>query len=340
MKNYSTWFINYKDFFKLDKFDDKLKFLIMYAILAPSSHNTQPWNFLIEGNSILIFPNHQKTLIYADRSNRELYISLGAALANLLIAAAYFNIDFQVEYLSEDDLRDPAAVVSFKESKLKGENSLKTLFPFLTKRVTNRNSYLKKDIEDNIIKELLKINNDAELTVHLVNNKNISSNIATIVKEASTFAFSDEVFKEELSEWVRTNYTKKYDGMPLFGFGIPGPLSLIGPFAIKHMIPKVQSTLDYKRAKNAAGLLVISSKASHKRIWLKVGMLYEYITLTCLKYNIATAPMAGIIEHASSSDKLRKLLNTSSIPHFFCLMGYINSKVPHSPRRQIEEVLV
>jgi len=49
MKKYdfrvASWQINEQDFPRGEDSTEKLKFLIRYAILAPSSHNTQPWKF-------------------------------------------------------------------------------------------------------------------------------------------------------------------------------------------------------------------------------------------------------------------------------------------------------
>jgi|GEM_PF-2243509 len=40
----------------------KLIELINYATLAPSGHNTQPWRFSIEANTIRIFPDLTRRL--------------------------------------------------------------------------------------------------------------------------------------------------------------------------------------------------------------------------------------------------------------------------------------
>jgi len=80
---------------------DKAEFLIRYAILAPNSHNTQPWRFEITKESIQLLPDLERSLYYSDRENRELYISLGCALGNLLVAADYFGFNVRIEYLPE-----------------------------------------------------------------------------------------------------------------------------------------------------------------------------------------------------------------------------------------------
>ena len=50
-------------------------FMVEYAIKAPSGHNTQPWLFRINENSIEIHPNFDMALPVVDFDNRELFIN-------------------------------------------------------------------------------------------------------------------------------------------------------------------------------------------------------------------------------------------------------------------------
>jgi hypothetical protein len=59
---------------------DKARFAIRYAILAPSSHNTQPWRFVIIGSELLVCADRTRSLPNMDPFDRELIISRGAAL--------------------------------------------------------------------------------------------------------------------------------------------------------------------------------------------------------------------------------------------------------------------
>ncbi len=73
------WQIEESDFPANGTTTEKLKFLLNYAILAPSGHNTQPWFFTIEDNAIELYADRTSTLPVVDPNNRELIISCGAA---------------------------------------------------------------------------------------------------------------------------------------------------------------------------------------------------------------------------------------------------------------------
>ena len=47
-----VWALSEDDFPRADALENQLGFLLRYAILAPSTKNSQPWAFSIQGNRI------------------------------------------------------------------------------------------------------------------------------------------------------------------------------------------------------------------------------------------------------------------------------------------------
>lgn len=62
--------------------------LVRYAALAASSHNTQPWRFVVTADAIDVLPDFSRATPAVDPDNHHLFISLGCAMQNLAIAAA------------------------------------------------------------------------------------------------------------------------------------------------------------------------------------------------------------------------------------------------------------
>jgi nitroreductase len=337
---HSPWDINESDFPQGSKdISEKARFFIRYAILAPNSHNTQPWKFKISDNTVKIFPDFNRALAYSDRMRRELHISLGCALANFCIAANYFGFDTSVEYYPENDLENPAITIQIVEKQLKSK--IAELFPYITKRTSNRNPYLPKNISEDVFEDLLQlVSDERDARIDFIRDSGLKQKIISLVDESIHFAFNDTIFKDELSTWVRSNYTRRLDGMPLFGFGVPGPLSILAPFLIKHMPAKMQSLIDKKLLVHSAAFLIISAMDDTRESWIKTGKIYEYITLACLKYEIATSPMAGVVEYDKTGVSLQKLLDIKERPLFFARMGYATIQPPKTPRRDIEDVLL
>ena len=62
--------------------------LVRYATLAPNGHNTQPWRFLARVGGISVVPDFSRRTPIVDPDDHHLWVSLGCAVENLLIAAA------------------------------------------------------------------------------------------------------------------------------------------------------------------------------------------------------------------------------------------------------------
>lgn len=88
-----VWSVAEADFPRDGDSGDQARFLVRYAILAPSTHNTLPWSFRIVGNGIDVFADRSRWLRVADPDQRELLLSVGCALENLVIAAEHFGFD-------------------------------------------------------------------------------------------------------------------------------------------------------------------------------------------------------------------------------------------------------
>ena len=109
---------------------DDFNFLVECAIKAPSGHNTQPWKFENIDTGIIIHPDFKRALPVVDTENYELYISLGCALENLLIAAKQKGYNSQVNY--PENATDSIVIDITKDNSGKGTNDI--LFNEITKR--------------------------------------------------------------------------------------------------------------------------------------------------------------------------------------------------------------
>lgn len=132
--------------------------IIKYAAKAPSGHNTQPWRFSFTENTISIKPNFNVSLPVVDGDNRELYISLGCAVENLLITATHFGYVTHILQSDNTEIR----------VKLMRSNQVEkdSLFYQIERRQTNRSLYNGKKITDLQIEKQQAILQDENLKVY------------------------------------------------------------------------------------------------------------------------------------------------------------------------------
>ncbi|NOJ27045.1 MAG: hypothetical protein DA330_03425, partial [Nitrososphaera sp.] len=97
-----AWNISEKDFPSKGSTADKLRFMLNYAVLAPSGHNTQPWLFKIIDDGVEIYADRSRALPVVDPDDRELIISCGAALSYLQLAMRHFGYADKTAILPEN----------------------------------------------------------------------------------------------------------------------------------------------------------------------------------------------------------------------------------------------
>src|SRR6476646_3739535 len=101
--NTGVWDIPETGFAEAATTADKLRFLLRYAVLAPSERNTQPWLFTIEDDAIELYADLTRTLQSIEPEGREMVISCGAALVYLRLAIRHFGYTSEVEILPGPD---------------------------------------------------------------------------------------------------------------------------------------------------------------------------------------------------------------------------------------------
>lgn len=125
--------------------------LVGSAVLAPSSHNTQPWRFRIGEKSIELWADRRRALPVNDPFDRELLISCGCALLNLRVAAAHAGLAPITESGARHDC-DRLARITLPV----GDSALADaeLFGFIPLRRTYRHRFAEKPVPEEVLRAL------------------------------------------------------------------------------------------------------------------------------------------------------------------------------------------
>ena len=338
-ENYRAWQVDIQDFYKCSSDKERLEFLLRFAVLAPSSHNSQPWRFEVSDSQIKIYADMARSLPASDKNDRQLHISLGCAIENILTAAEYYGYVVQVKLFPETADDTYIANIVFTELASYVRPSHHNIFT-IPKRHANRTKYDNRLPEEDFIARV-KSFASATTQIHFITDKAKKDAIAGVVIEAGIAAMRDSGFRRELSRYIKNNYTSSPVGMPLYGCGVPGPISLIAPFMMKHInMNKVNAKTDVDILKNhTPAVLIIATRDDTKKEWLEAGILYERIALEAEHRGMSTAPSAAAIQIGEFYKKLQEILQTTYRPQFFARLGYAKGTVKPSPRLQGGEVM-
>ncbi len=337
--NLNNWELNKNDFPAEGDLKDKIRFILNYAILAPSTHNSQPWLYKIKNNTCKVYINPAKILPQADPTGRDLYISIGCFLENLIIAAKYFGIYSDIKYKidSEENL---VAEVFFSESDEVNEK-YKDLLEAISNRVNTRGIF--SNYVDNLetIIKYEKLLSSEIVNLKCVNNKNNIQKIADLTSQGMKMAHSDKEFRLEMSNWMHNNFSNKKDGLPGYSLKMPGLLSFIVPVLISYFnFGRILSKLNYFSIRSAPGIYVLTTNNDDKYSWLEAGRSSERLMLNIIKDNLDFSIYVASIEIGDFRKNLQEILNTSELPQFLLCIGNIRGKMKHTPRILLNDNLL
>lgn len=336
-----AWKIEESDFFKLPNLEEKIKFVLRYAILAPSTHNTQPWQFFVSGKKCLVFRDPKLALSMADPEGRDLHISLGCFLENLSVAARYFGIFEKINYFSGESPENLVAEVSFRAAaRPETDASLLPLFHGILKRFNARGRFLEKDIPQNILNELQKLNDDEAVEAKLITDPAVIRKLAFLTRAGLRLAHSRPSFRREMSRWMHHNFTGEKDGLPGYSLTLPTFLSLIVPTLIRYL--NLGAFLGKKSEESvlSAPLLVSLGASQDDPIsWMRVGRVAERLILRLNSENIRTSVYVAALE-MGNRDSVRQIAGAAHRPQFLFCAGFLNIPEWRTPRHGVSEKIL
>jgi len=325
-----------------DTLREQYTFLLRYAILAPSSHNTQPWKFGPSDEGIAVYADYSRRLPVADPGGRELVMGVGAAIMNLRVAAEHFGFGCRVDYNQSGDGKQPLAFVRLSPppSLFPEEGAPSQLFQAITRRHTNRNPFLMARLPEQIVTSLNELAGSGTASIFISRDGALNQKVADLVAEADRAQLADSSFRKELAEWIRPNYTHKPDGITGASLGINDLVSVVNPWAMKTFdLGRLRAAKDRNLCLEAPGLIVIHSEDSLLH-WVEVGELLERILLTLTKNSVQCSFFNMLTEVQPLRTRLRSLLEISSWPQVLLRVGYCLTEPAPSPRRPLEEVVL
>lgn len=331
----TPWNFDDDDFYEHESRREQIEFLLRYAVLAPSSHNRQPWIFKITAEGVEVSADPTRCLAAIDPDDRELTLSIGAAIANLRVAAAHFGFESTVSYETSGDSA-PLATVTLRET-CDPDRELGRLFSAIKRRHTNRAPFVEQIVDPDALAIVLDVIDHDPETFHIVLPRE-KSRAADLIELADRAQMADPAYRSELSACIHAS-ADAIDGLPADSLGIPHVLAAATPFLLRHHdFGPLHARQDHDRAMSAAGLLVVCAEDDSTSL-LRAGEALEILLLTFtrsgLQYSFLNAP----IQRAELRDRVATLAGCRQPPQLILRFGQGRPVVSPAPRRPVAAVV-
>ena len=317
--------------------------IIYYASLAGNSHNTQPWFVNVENDSVIyIKADFSRKLHIVDPDSRGLFISLGAFIENLELAAGSLGYKADIEITAKHKNDSNVATIHLIKAQKSGYDLSQ-----IENRRTLRTPFHKSEISKEHSNKLID-NNNSEI-IYFASSSSEGKYIAEQTLAAYTQQAQDDQAKQELANWIRFSndeVSKHRDGLTTSGMGITG----LGGFFVRNFYKPEDSMKNSfiktgiektkEQTENCGGWILLIQNENSPERWIKTGRLYQRLNLACRDMMIGFHPMNQMIEEENFEKTTNEHLSLPGVIQFVARIGYVDEYPPvNSVRRSVKEII-
>jgi nitroreductase len=310
---------------------EQLHFLLRYAVMAPSTRNTQPWRFAVDGCRVTIRADLARTQPVADRDRRELYLSLGCAMENLVVAAEQFGFRHSVAYLPNFPDELVAAAVAFRAGGHRSAERANLRLQTIAGRRTAHGRFTDEKVSEDDVFALRQCVAERDLELSLVSDQEHRGAVGELHRVALETTLADPAFREELAEWVGQG-----------ALGTPWPMSVLGRVTIgSGVLAHRLARLEAVAVGSAPLLALVSSRDDGRPAQIRSGQLLERLWLTAEALGLGVQPLSASLELSDRRVELSRAME-ARLPcaQQLVRIGHPRGASGHrTPRRPLDEVI-
>lgn len=339
---------------------NKILQIIGCATQAPSSHNTQCWKFEYtvqeddNQSTIRVLPDYTRQCPIVDPDNHHLFVSMGCAVENLVIAAHQYGYSTAI-VVDDQTVQEDGVTIQLlsqhEDDKLISTDE-RSLFHAIAQRQVTRGEYDGESLSQYELEELTKAVDGlgGGVRVRIITDPATIQLVQDAIIQANTEQMSQPAFWEELVHWMRFNTSTAHrtgDGLhgPPTGNGnIPIP-QWLGKYIVKVAFNTKQENEKIKQhIQSSAGIAVFYSDIiDHHRPtsrWIQVGRCYERFALTATAMGIRNAFLNQPVEDTRRRAQFARVIGLISAQHRPDLIIRFGRGplMPYSFRRPVQDV--
>jgi len=310
------------------------KELVRCATLAPNGHNTQPWNFGLSLDAISIRPDLSRRTPVVDPDDHHLWVSLGCATENLVLAAAALGKHADVAFGPQEvrvALDKTAAVHS-------------PLVNAIFQRQSTRSVYDGHTLPNGVLHELERAAERSGVRLILFTERAKVESVLDYVTHGNSAQLQNMAFLEELKCWIRFNEADALatgDGLFSRLTGNPTLPRWLGDLLFSRLLSEKSENDKYvAQLRSSAGVAIFVGDRADPASWFEVGGAYEHFALAATALDVSTAFMNQPVEVPAVRAQFAQWLGLGTgRPDLVVRFGH-GPRLPCSLRRPLADVIV
>jgi hypothetical protein len=276
-----------------------LRDYVRFGTLASNSHNTQPWKFRLSADMIDILPDLSRRTPIVDPDDHHLYVSLGCAAQNIVIAANASDRPSALT-VAPDGLEGTAIHISLGKGPGIGRSTDADLCSAIPARQSTKSEYNGQALSKSELCQLEEAAAMPGVDVLLITEAPRLEQALEFIQEGNSAQMDNPAFVRELKQWIRYNSTaalKTGDGLLGKCSGNPSAPNWLGPMIFDLAFKKGAENKKYARQlRSSAGLAVFIAEKEDPEGWIQVGRSFERFALQATVLSIAHAHLNMPIE--------------------------------------------
>lgn len=263
--------------------------LVRFATLAANSHNTQPWIFTASPDSISIEPDFSRRCPAVDPDDHHLFVSLGCAAENLVLAASALG------WGASPHVEGDSIVIGL-EAAPPARSPLTEAIPL---RQSTRAKFDGAPLSPDALRLLEAACREPGISTIMITDRARLSYIADYVAEGNSAQMRDKAFMAELVSWLRfseADALATLDGLSARASGNPELPAWLARRALKFVLTENGENRKYReQIESSSGVVVLAADADDKAGWIAVGRACQRFGLQAtalgLKYAFINQPV-------------------------------------------------
>jgi hypothetical protein len=302
------------------------------ASLAPSVHNSQPWQFVSVADTLELRADRGRRLDYLDPDGRLMHISCGAAVEFARLAVRAEGFRCTVELLP--DIADPDLLARVVVgSELETTALERILVEAIPRRYTDRGDYDERLVPSSLLTDVRSALATYGVSVKVIDRADDRAGLALVLADAEAAETMSPEYVDELARWVHPGE----DGVPL-------PAASPPMSNVVTDMPRRAFVNDGRRLRPETGppplvirntVVVLGTDGDGPRDWLVAGAGLAWLQLRAAVDNVVTQPLGPATDFPAARARLRRELSLLGRPQFVLRLGYGTGR-PWAGRRPTE----